>query len=238
MKRGFTLIELLVVVAIIAVLVAILLPSLSMARDMAKSIRCLSNLRQCGTIFLMYGEDYNGWNGIKGWGNAVWKRWMDPINLGGYSDKVASIELCPTYPPFKYQYWVPEAGGGLIHPKYMAYGIISDPSYTQYGDNLIVTQPATWTKYYWIHTSALPMPSQCLLLGDTMNATWQAQNSLLSLNEIPWGNVGEGEIHLRHSGNTANVLLADGHAEGASNSRLKMFSLVGGRNKNGERFDF
>jgi len=94
-RSGFTLIELLVVIAIIALLIGILLPSLSGARDSARSVQCLSSLRSLGMVMSMYTDDNKdvlprskhsvGFSGILPWGPQMFE-YLTSQSFEGESD--------------------------------------------------------------------------------------------------------------------------------------------------------
>jgi prepilin-type N-terminal cleavage/methylation domain-containing protein len=93
-KRGFTLIELLVVIAIIALLMSILMPALAKVREQARTIGCISNLRQWGVTSTMYAEANSGklWSGIgdTGW----WWLFQLPEELRCWKEN--KTWFCPT----------------------------------------------------------------------------------------------------------------------------------------------
>ena len=123
LKRAFTLIELLVVIAIIALLIGILLPALGKARESARQVKCLSNIRQIDAAALSYAQDFKdriwpitdrvSWpNGQQVW--AAWNpqypedrnvaMWAQRIEGGqrvagflfDYTDNAHMIVECPT----------------------------------------------------------------------------------------------------------------------------------------------
>ena len=141
--RGFTLIELLVVIAIIAILAALLLPALSKAKEKAKAISCLSNMKQISLMSKMFADDHGGLllplgqeNDVPGYDNfpdpnpnallykTIWLWWPDALNLGGYNRNF-NVYDCPSMQYLLKSTPNPSAvhtfGIGMNHPEFGAY---------------------------------------------------------------------------------------------------------------------
>lgn len=100
-KGGFTLVELMLVIAIMVILLALFLPILFGARDRARSVTCLSNLRQMGLAMQMYVQDHddaypigayqNNGVSVKGSWDTSWHDGLMPY----FQNRVDAF-LCPS----------------------------------------------------------------------------------------------------------------------------------------------
>jgi len=217
--RGFTLIERLVVIAIIAILAAMLLPALAKAKDRAKAINYISNLKQMGVGILIYEGDSVG---LIPRGNDPfwWELFGKPINMTSRSN--APIYLCPSFP-----------NRSFPTPKQLVcYVVNSWPSGTKEEDNGLMKM------------SAFQRPADTIYLVDNEDAPWRMPiTDLLTRNELydVWKEIhpayqtfgstkvlsGQPRVAAnRQGGKEANSLFADGHVAFRIQSRspLMIFS--------------
>jgi prepilin-type N-terminal cleavage/methylation domain-containing protein/prepilin-type processing-associated H-X9-DG protein len=206
---GFTLIELLVVIAIIAILAAILFPVFAQAKAAAKKTASLSNLKQIGLAWMMYGDNYD-----------------DTL-----------MRVSTAGPGTKTTYWWGSWDGttlrpseGLLYPYTKNQGIQTDPSFdnnlrtalglTGYGYNYAYLSPSTYAPPDYVETPVAVNYGQIQQVSETVCfATcarinnWQYGTATLEgstfLDPPSYDNPG---FHGRHNG-MGNVLWCDGHAK-------------------------
>ncbi|MDB5327869.1 MAG: hypothetical protein JWM57_3438 [Phycisphaerales bacterium] len=131
-QSGFTLVELLVVIGIIALLISILLPSLNRAREQAKSIKCLSNLRQIGIAIQFYQNEFKAqvpcqWATSASIAHGRGHTWVNIL----LDRKYLRVETCP---------WDGNGTGNEINRPPMNSGVFYCPSGTL---DLPASGPAT-----------------------------------------------------------------------------------------------
>ena len=226
-KQNFTLVELLIVVAIIAILAGMLLPALNSAREKARTISCISKIKQVNLKMNMYADSHDDYLPPRGPSNLYWTKALE-FQKNSW-DPMGKEVLCPTLELKEHN---------IAKQHVQAYGI----NIWITGGNNNATARSIYRKRGRITDSerkdfVANTTSGVVLFGDSLfqQSTGEFGDSVVQYlgYEVRHNHSGDGAVHFRHSGDTANFGMLDGSAAGMNfQSAYKRSCITAGYLKN------
>eukprot|EP00831_Metopus_contortus_P045622 TRINITY_DN36589_c0_g1_i1.p1 TRINITY_DN36589_c0_g1~~TRINITY_DN36589_c0_g1_i1.p1 ORF type:complete len:265 (-),score=21.91 TRINITY_DN36589_c0_g1_i1:445-1239(-) len=228
-SRSFTLIELLIVIAIIAILAGMLLPALNEARNKAKEISCLSNLKQIGYAATNYANSYDNFLPA---GNTPYDernmRWTELFakELGADPSSAAALSLGYTDYPGIVKIFCPSARPGTGYSYGANYGELASGipflrQDTVKGQTSLAKMDRIKPAIFLIGDSSSVQllnagQSSKMYIGNPLHSYFQIDTDMSGDGINDSANSGDriynGAAPIRH-GKGANYVFSDGHAE-------------------------